>query len=478
MLLRRYFSLITITIAACLGTQAQDASTPQLLPGTERKPEPTVNTAATTTPQMVSLRVTQGTPLQVALIDEVRVRKVGQPIKGKIVEPVYAFDRVVIPLGSEVLGRITKIEDISGTKRTMAALDADFTPARNVEVDFNELVLPGGKHFLMQTSVTPGSGQVLKLVTSSEPKSKASVKDEARAKTQQAKQQAKDQWDRAMQQVKAPSKMLHITRYVEGQLPVHPQYIPAGTTYFAELREPLEFGNEPITPRMARSIGVALPPGAMVHARLVTPLSSATAHQGASVEAVLSQPLMNGNDLVLPEGSRLKGLVLQAQPAGHRKKNGQLRITFRELVPPDGIEQKVEATLAGVQAGKDTNVKLDSEGGAEATTPKTRYVSTAVSVALAMASTHTDHDGDNNAPGARAAGGVNGFKLIGMTVGIFVRSQPLGYAMGAYGAGMSVYSNFLARGHEVVFPKNTAMEIDLGTRKQSELRMPTDLVRN
>jgi hypothetical protein len=36
--------------------------------------------------------------------------------------------------------------------------------------------------------------------------------------------------------------------------------------------------------------------------------------------------------------------------------------------------------------------------------------------------------------------------------------------MGAYGAGMSVYLGFFARGHEVVFPKNTAMEIGIGQR--------------
>jgi hypothetical protein len=45
-----------------------------------------------------------------------------------------------------------------------------------------------------------------------------------------------------------------------------------------------------------------------------------------------------------------------------------------------------------------------------------------------------------------------------------VRSQALGRAMGVYGAGMSVYSNFLVRGREVVFPKNMAMDIGIGQR--------------
>jgi hypothetical protein len=304
-------------------------------------------------------------------------------------------------------------------------------------------------------------------VTSADEKNKSGAKEMASEKVKQAKQQAKDQWDHALQEVKAPGKVHRMERYVQSQLPVHPQYVPAGTVYFAELEQPLNFGSELMTPHMAETMGTALPPGAVAHARLVTPLNSVTSHQGDMVEAVLSQPLLDGSQLILPQGSRLKGVVLQAQPARHMKKNGQLRIALRELIPPDGIEQKVEATLAAVQAGKDATVKLDSESGAEATTSRTRYAATALSLALAAASAHGDHDGDGPSPGGRAAGGANGFKLVGMTLGLLVRSQPLGYAMGAYGAGVSVYANFLARGHEVVFPKNTAMEIALATRAEN-----------
>jgi hypothetical protein len=45
--------------------------------------------------------------------------------------------------------------------------------------------------------------------------------------------------------------------------------------------------------------------------------------------------------------------------------------------------------------------------------------------------------------GAQVAEGVNGFKLLGMTLGLAVHA--LGSTMGAYGVGMSVYSRFLAR---------------------------------
>lgn len=136
------------------------------------------------------------------------------------------------------------------------------------------------------------------------------------------------------------------------------------------------------------------------------------------------------------------------------------------------MQQKVEATLEGVQSGKDAKVKLDSEGGAEATTPKTRYLATALSLTLAAASMRTDEDAGRSASqaggdtGSRVAGGASGFKLVGMAVGLLVHSRAIGYTMGAYGAGMSLYSNFIARGREVVFPKNTAMEIGIGSRQE------------
>jgi hypothetical protein len=154
------------------------------------------------------------------------------------------------------------------------------------------------------------------------------------------------------------------------------------------------------------------------------------------------------------------------------KKNGQLRIRFQELIQPDGIQEKVEATLEGVQSAKAGNVKLDSEGGAEATTPKARYLATALSLTLAAASVRSDSDVDHgiartgNATGARVAGGANGFKLVGIGLGLAVKSRALGYTMGAYGAGMSVYTHFIARGQEVVFPKNTAMEIGISRQRE------------
>jgi hypothetical protein len=416
--------------------------------------------------EVLPLTVPKGTALQVVLDREVRIQKVGQEVQGRVAEPIYAFDKVVVPIGAKVTGQITELEDVSGGKRFLDALNADFSPARKVQIEFHEIELADGRRIPIHTDVAPDSGQVIQFVTSASAK-KTGVKGAASDKVDQAKQEAKQEWDNAMKQVHAPGKMHKIKRYAIAQLPVHPQYLDPGSVYFAELKEPLDFGTELLTSEMAAAMD-AVPAGSIVHARLTTELNSATTQKGDDVEAALSEPLFDGNHLVLPQGTLLKGTVVQVRAARRLKRNGRLRMVFHELVLPEGIEQKISASLEGIQADKGQDVKLDSEGGAEANSPKTRYLSTGISVALALASAHTDADARDGDVGGnasnRVAGGAGGFKLVGIAMGLFVHSQPLGMAMGAYGASMSIYAHFISRGRDLVFPKNTAMEISIGPR--------------
>lgn len=414
-------------------------------------------------PETVPLVVPKGVAVQIALDKEVRIRKMGQPINGHVIEPVYAFDKLVVPVGTTVTGHITKIEDISNGKRTLSALDAEFTPPHKIDVEFTEFVLPDGKHLPIHTRVTPGSGQVIQFVTATDADQQKGAKDAAAEKAKEAKEEAKREWDAAMQQVKEPGKMRKIERYAVAQLPVHPQYLDAGTIYLAELQAPLDFGSEPLTPQLAASLSSPPPDGSFVRARLVTPLSSATSQKDDKVEAMLTRPLFDGDRLILPQGAILRGSVVQVEPARHLSRNGQLRFVFHDLVLPSGLDQKVSTVLTGVQAGKTDNLKLDSEGGARATSPKSRYLQTGIALGLAAVSAAGDGDADVV---NKSAGGANGFKLVGIAVGIAARSNPLGIAMGALGASRSVYIHFIARGRDVVFPENTAMQIGIGIRPE------------
>jgi hypothetical protein len=209
-----------------------------------------------------------------------------------------------------------------------------------------------------------------------------------------------------------------------------------------------------------------------VHARLVTPLNSSTAKKGDPVEALITEPLVVSDHLILPEGSVIKGSVMQAEPARRLGRNGQLRILFHQVAPPNGIEQKVETSLEGVAVAKGEHLKLDAEGGAQVTTPHTRYLTTGIAVMLAASQVSPDRDAGRDVSageaGRGAANGASGFRFVGMIVGFAARSRAVSLGFGSYGAGMSVYEHFLARGRDVVYPKDMAMVIGLGTREGSK----------
>lgn len=421
-------------------------------------------------PQTYALEVPQGTPLPVVLDREVRIRKNGQPIHGKIAEPVYAFDKLVVPAGSEVTGRITRISGVPALKRTMAALNSNFSPSRDIQVTFDQLILPDGRHIELHTEVSPASQGVLQFATAPELKNDRKSKKQnaavelASEKIIEKKHEVNRGWETAKKQVTAPGKIRRLERLFISEMPIHPQYIDVGTRFNAELLEPLDFGSEQLMPDKMRMIGMAPEAGSVIHALLKTPLSSATTERGSPVEAVMKEPLFTAGQLILPEGTLLKGSVLQVRPALRLHRNGQLRIVFHEVVPPNSAEQKVEASLEGVEAKNDQNLSLDSEGGAQATTSKTRYLTSGISVGIAAFSS----DDLLN----RTLDGASGYSVIGLAVGALVHSRGLAIGFGVYGASKSVYGNFLSRGHDVVYPKDTAMAIGFGSRVTAAPKAP------
>jgi hypothetical protein len=390
------------------------------------------------------------------------VKKVGQPIQGHLMQPVYAFDRLVLPVGTRVRGRISKIGRPSGKELTWSILNADFSPTRPIEVSFDQIVPADGEPLPLHGAVVPGSGQVINLVDAGSAKS-GGTKNAFSAKMDEAKQE----WRQAMLQIKQPDKMHRAFRLGVAQLPLHPQYIDAGTLYNVELQEPLNFGSEAVKEETLQSIGTPPPPGSLVRASLLTPLDSGTTKRGETVQAVASKPLFDGDRLILPQGTLLIGSVLQVQPARHLKHNGQLRIAFRELVLPSGATFRVDTTLAGIQAGKTD--KLDPEGAAKATNPKSRYVTTGIAVSLAMVGSGGKNDVGTAGP---AAGGAVAFRLIGIIVGLAVRSHTMAILMSAYGGSRSIYMNFFSRGRNITFPRYTTMNIGIGAR--TEAPMPTN----
>lgn len=443
------------------------AGTPQKsedMPGSQ-KPSNSVEAAPVTMPMIIAA----GTPIKVALDAEVRVREVGEAIYAKTTEPMYAFDKLLIPVGTVVNGKVSAIDGVPKMVRTMQAANGNFSPVRKVHVQFDELVMADGRKIALHTVASPAPDGVLRFVSANESQKKGKVQEAASNKVSAARQAIHQQWSDLQEKIHEPEKMHKVKRIVIAQLPVHPQYLDAGTSFNAILQQPLDFGTEAVNPEALTNIGATPPTGSVVHARLETGLSSATSKKGDPVEAVITEPLVASNHLILPEGSVIKGSVVQVAPARRLGRNGQLRILFREVAPPNGIEQKVETSLEGVAVAKGEHLKLDNEGGAEVTTPRTRYLTTGIQVMLAVSQASPDRDAGQGGQsfgeaGNGAANGASGFKLIGMAVAIGANSRVVRAGFGSYGAALSIYYHFLARGRDVVYPKDMAMVIGLGTR--------------
>jgi hypothetical protein len=114
-------------------------------------------------------------------------------------QPVYAFDRPVLPLGTRVQGHISKIGRPSGKQLTWSILNADFSPPRPIEVTFDQIVVADDKLLPLHAAIVPGFGQVIRLVDSASAKSSGS-QNAFSAKMAEAKQE----WRLAMQQIEQP----------------------------------------------------------------------------------------------------------------------------------------------------------------------------------------------------------------------------------------------------------------------------------
>jgi len=469
---------------ACSEIPREDADPRLCIPASGPNTESEEVEAVPIAPVKIALKIPEGTPLRIAVDERARILNTGEAVHGRIVEPVYAFDQVVIPAGTIAMGKVTSVAPLSGARRTLAYTSGNFSPLHQYEVGFDKLTLPDGKEIAIQTTVSPGMADVVHLVSHPENEKQKNAagratdkaKQEAGSKVQEAKSEAHETWEK----VKAPGKMQRLKQLVVGQSPYRRQYLEVGTRFNASLKQELDFGETTRTQEQLAAIGGAPEPESLLHARFVAEVSSANSTRGTPIAAVLTEPVFSADHhLILPANSRLVGEVLQARPARKMHHNGELRVVFERVETAEGSAQTMQGNLEGVEVDRAEGVKLDEEGGARATDSKKRYLSTALVVGLALLSNapEEEHGTVNMADssGKQAGAGYAGTRLTGALIGMAVRSAPLSIAFGAYGSGNTIYRNFLSRGHDVVFPKDTPLEVGFGTpRPAGNLPKPKD----
>jgi hypothetical protein len=401
--------------------------------------------------------------------------KMNQPVRTKVTEPVYAFDREVIPSSAEVAGRIVGFRRPSRWLRAYSMMSGNFTPLREPQIEFDSLVLEDGTRS-MATDVSPGTETMVRFTDSKAPAKGriATAKDMAREQIETRKRAVIDA-------VKAPGKVDRLKDALWSMLPYHPQSLPPGTRFTATLKSSLDFGMAALEPSELDQAGSEPPSTGVVDAVLTTALDSSSAQHGMAVEATVSRPVFSAdNHLIYPEGSRLIGSVVQAQPSRHWHRSGKLAFMFTSIEAPSSLPgtpsaRQVEGRLESVGVDQTAgNVRIDEEGGVTATDSKTRFIAPAVAAVLAFRSTEgkdtePDNDSDDatlkpghipgssNHFGPRILAGGIGFGLLGAALGRL--SQPVSSVLGFYGTARLAYSNIIGRGREITFPENTPVEI-------------------
>ena len=72
--------------------------------------------SAQSDPPSIDLVVNARRPLRVALDERIQLKTVGQLVTGTVTEPVYAYNRIVIPLGTGVRGDVVHIDSAHVTQ--------------------------------------------------------------------------------------------------------------------------------------------------------------------------------------------------------------------------------------------------------------------------------------------------------------------------------------------------------------------------
>lgn len=440
----------------------------------------------------IDLVVNAGRPLRVALDERIQLKRVGQVVTGTVTEPVYAYDRIVIEVGTKVRGHVSQIDSGSKFVRARAYVGGNFSPTKHAVLQFDTLLLDDGREMPIDTVVKGGIPNVTRRVAGGSSSTSRTGSDEAdsdaaaarptlasraRSEIRQrttdavagAKQKVRDTLA-SIKSLREPGQLHRLKDAVVQQLPYHPQYLAKGTVYDAELSSPISFGRA--VPSVAAPAGTAPAPDSILTARLATTLDSAKTPRGTPFEAVVTQTVFSADhQVIFPEGTKLTGEVTLARPARRFHRNGRLRFLFESVQVPNQPSAPLLGALHSIDASRDDRVAVDDEGGATLENSKTRFIAPALSLMSLHGSlegdghSFADPDGDGSirtagsGAGSRGLGGFIGIGLIGAAVSQI--SRPVGIAMSAYGAARTMYSNVLGKGREVTFAADTPIQVRL-----------------
>ncbi len=397
------------------------------------------------------LQVPSGTKVRIEITQRTRL-EIGQPTQARLLEPIFVDNQLAVPFGASLSGYIAAVHPAPAAKRLDAKFHGDFTPLGEPVIQFTGLNL-AGEHYPVAIQVGGGAGTTLYFRSAS-----AGQKSLFRRLWESVTGREKS----AVETVKAPGKAERLKAFFWSQMPYHPQSVQAGAQYEASFASHLELPASEQPP--AAVAGPPVKELVSVQGRLRTPLDSAKAKPGDPVEAVVTQPVFDqAHELLIPQGTVLRGKVLQAAPAGPWGRNGLLRFSFNEIKLPAGFRQNVEGVPTAISASPGANLRVDHEGGVSQ--PGNHSVMEPLALGLLAGAALTDDE----APLAHSAVASNGFAIVGRVIAIASGSRYVGGAIGAVATSRSVYTHWLAHGKNLRFGDDTEVQLQLSPERARQL---------
>jgi hypothetical protein len=390
--------------------------------------------------------VSSGSMFRVEVTRRARLQK-GRVIHGRLLEPMYADNRLVIPSSAVLEGTIAAVHPAAHGKRLDAKFHGDFTPLSEPVLQWTVVSRSDGSRYPLLAESEAGAGSTLYFrgVRSSHP-----------SLIRRAWNAVIGRKDSAVSTVTAPNKMQRLEKFFWSQMPYHPQYLEEGTQYEmalkANLQVPAESRVAPVNLNEQKPLAQLV----SVHSRLRSDLNSADAKAGDPVEAVVTQPVFDAqNQLIIPQNSILHGTVLRAVPSGRWGRSSILRFSFTEVSLPSGFRQDVEATPTAIESNPDTKMAVDEEGGVVQQTNRS------IVAPLVMGLLSASALGDNDGGLGKAAVSSNGFALVGRLAAIGIGSRYVGGSIGAVATGRSIYTRWLAHGKDTHFGNDTEVLLEM-----------------
>jgi type IV secretion system protein VirB10 len=176
---------------------------------------------------------------------------------------------------------------------------------------------------------------------------------------------------------------------------------------------------------------ITIPAGTHLLMKLISPLHTTSSTPGSGVYLETALPVVENNRVVIPEHTRVMGVVTDERRPGRVQGRAQMRLRFTQLILPDNRELSVVGSLQSLP-GSSTNRTVNHEGTLE---PVDQI------------------DADVYTVAKTTGAGV----LVGS-----IRHVGIGVGQGALiGAGLGLAKVLFTRGDEISLPVGTRVEMVL-----------------